>query len=615
MSKVRTLTEDEVRDGYTDGNEFHKGAKQILGFDIPDKDVQQGTGQIMTFKQLGFNCLNNNHKPDGWYLPNDKSKIAIILETKAEKEDLSKQKWVEELLLNVNIARKKYKNVVGILYNGTANTRVFINDNEEINCTKILQPKEFYIDLFNNKPIDTKQIYDITMRINNNLHYKFGVNDYYDRMIFTACALVAKRYNAPLTKGMTYNLFHYTILDTLSKSLDEAIKQNEKLKILIEKYSTIQMNITNNQEAIDSFIEDVEEISDLINSNKWNGEDVMGIFFNEFNRYKGKSENGQVFTPDNVTSLMYRLIDVNQNDRVLDAACGSGAFLTKAMSNMIDESGGIGTIKAKKIMSEQLYGIEIDKRVFSLACANMLIHKDGKTNLEQMDTTSEEACRWIASKNITKVLMNPPYEKKCHPDIIVQNVLNNVSDGTMAAFLLPDKKLEKVSKKRVKDILSRHRLLKIIKLPEKTFDEGVTTSIFIFKTGIPQNDEEIFTCYIKDDGYERVKNQGRQDIRHKWKSIEDNWVNIIKKQTGDDSIKWIKPSEHLSYQVDIPPFEVSEEEFSKTMIDYLMFKEEIDVKELKDTIAQKILYNSEIKQSDIRKEIEIKLKGKDENDA
>lgn len=55
-------------------------------------------------------------------------------------------------------------------------------------------------------------------------------------------------------------------------------------------------------------------------------EDVMGIFFNEFNRYKKKSESGQVFTPDHITSFMYRLIEVNQNDKVLDAACGSGAF-------------------------------------------------------------------------------------------------------------------------------------------------------------------------------------------------------------------------------------------------------------------------------------------------
>lgn len=54
MAFVKILTEDEVRDGYTDGTGFHKGAKQILEFDKAEKNVQQGTGQLKTYKQLGF---------------------------------------------------------------------------------------------------------------------------------------------------------------------------------------------------------------------------------------------------------------------------------------------------------------------------------------------------------------------------------------------------------------------------------------------------------------------------------------------------------------------------------------------------------------------------------
>lgn len=208
----------------------------------------------------------------------------------------------------------------------------------------------------------------------------------------------------------------------------------------------------------------------------------------------------------------------------------------------------------------------------------MLIHKDGKTNLEQLDSTSEAAGEWINSKNITRVLMNPPYERKYHPELIIKNVLDNIKPRSLAAFLLPDKKLEKISKKVLKNLLENHRILKIIKLPEKTFDEGVTTSIFIFESGISQNNEEIFTCYIKDDGLERVKNQGRQDINKKWSVIENKWVEVIKKQSGDDSIKWIKPSEHLSYQKDLKEFEVFEEDFKKSIFDYLMFKEDIDLK-------------------------------------
>lgn len=613
MAKIKTLTEDEVRDGYTDDKGFHNGAKQILGFDIPEHDVQQGTGQTTTFRQLGFTCKKNNHKPDGWYLPNTLYQAAIILETKAEIQDIDEQKWVDELLCNIRIANTKYEKVVGILYNGKKQ-RIFLNEEEYNNAPNDLQHKKFYTDLFLNEEIDTKQIYLTTMKINNLLHYKFGVNDYYDRMIFTACALVAKRYGAPLNKEMDYDMFHFTILNTLSKSLEDAKRQNEKLQILLDMYSRIQMNITNNQKAINDFIENVEIISNLINSKHWNGEDVMGIFFNEFNRYKGKSENGQVFTPDHITSLMYRLLEVNMDDIVLDAACGSGAFLTRAMANMINEAGGITTDKARKIMSNQLYGIESDKRVFSLACANMLIHKDGKTNLEQMDSRSQEACDWIKSKNITKVLMNPPYERKCQPHLIIQNVLNNCTKGTKAAFLLPDKKLEKFSKKWRKDVFAKHRLLKIIKLPEKTFDEGVSVSIFIFECGYEQKDAEIFTCYIEDDGLERVKNQGRQDVKHKWQDIEDMWVEIVRKQSGHKSIKWINPSECLSYQKDEKPFELYEEDFIRNMMDYLMYKENIDKKAFSDKLANEVMYLSDVSTDDETNIISIQVQGGGSNE-
>ena len=294
---------------------------------------------------------------------------------------------------------------------------------------------------------------------------------------------------------------------------------------------------------------------------------------------------------------------------MIDAACGSGAFLTKSMSNMIHEAGGFGTLKAKKIMSEQLYGIEIDKRVYSLACANMLIHKDGKTNLEQLDSTTQEAADWIKSKKITKVLMNPPYERKYHPEIIIKNVLDNCTKGTIATFLLPDKKLEKFSKKWQKSVLSKHRLLKVIKLPEKTFDEGVVVSIFMFECHKPQNNEEVFTCYIQEDGLERVKNQGRQDVNNKWQEIENKWVEIIKKQTGDTTIKWINPNECLSYQKDERPFTVSEEDFIQGMMKYLMYKENIDEKELSETLVNKVMYSSLIKKDEKNNSVTINLQG------
>lgn len=414
-------------------------------------------------------------------------------------------------------------------------------------------------------------------------------------MIFTACALVGCRYGAILVAGMDFSLMKNSILNTLSKSLEDSKKQNIKLEILTEVYSEIKMNNETNQDAINNFISWVQEISDCVNSDYWNGEDVMGIFFNEFNRYKKKSDSGQVFTPDHITSFMYRLIHVNENDYVLDAACGSGAFLVKSMCNMIKEAGGNNTAKAKTIKDTHLYGIEFDREIYALACANMLIHKDGKTNLEQLDTRTAAACTWISTKPITKVLMNPPFERKYGCMQIVDNVLKNVPVHTECAFILPDKKLEKdfTDKKIGNKVLKHSTLKKIIKLPEKIFT-GVTTSVFIFEAGVPHNGKDIFACYIEDDGLETVKNQGRQDIKDKWSEIEDKWVDIIEKQSGDSTIQWIKSDKHLSYQTPQKPFEVYEEDFLKTMMDYKMFKQEINVKELSENILKKTLYSGDV---------------------
>lgn len=583
-------TEDEVRDS----------AKVILGFNDDESNVKQGTGQITTFNQLGFKGIID--KPDGWYLPSDKFDVAIILETKAEKESIQSDKWIAELKKNIEIVSSRYKRVVGILYNGVDNFVLKFKDGvyeAVVDSAPALQPKSYYKSLFKENKIDKQKIYNLTKKINDCLHVKFVMNNLYHRMIFTACALVAKRYGALLIKGMEFSVMTNSILNTLSKSLEEDRKKNLKLDTLIEVYSGIKMNRSDNQEAIDNFIDWISEISDCLDSDYWNGEDVMGIFFNEFNRYKRKSESGQVFTPDHITSFMYRLIDVNFHDRVLDATCGSGAFLVKAMCNMIKEAGGTNTEEAGKIKSCQLFGIELSHDIFALACANMLIHKDGKTNLAPLDTRSSEACEWIRKKNITKVLMNPPYERKYGCMKIVQNVLDSVPTGTLCAFILPDKKLEKdlTDKKYGNKVLKKHTLKNIIKLPENLFfGIGITTSIFVFETGKPQKGRNIIGYYIEDDGLETVKNQGRQDIKNRWQELEDYWIEAI--HDGVDSRfntrQIIKPSEHLSYQLQKKPFEIFEEDFMKTMLDYEMFQRGIDVKEFNDKLLSKILYESNI---------------------
>ena len=574
-------TEDQVRDQ----------AKLLLWLDKEEAWVQQGTWQITTFNQLGFKGVID--KPDGWYLPDNINEVAIILETKSEDKNLDKEDWENELLKNIDIVSEKYKKTIGILYNGKE--VVVFKNKEKIDSPKNLQNKQFYIDLFKEEVIDKNKIYLLTKKINDLLHFKFGIKNLYHRMIFTAAALVVERFggNLKAIKNNGYEPFRNKIYDTLSKSLEEHKQQNLKIELLLQVYSEIRMNTVENQADINEYIDSVIEISNSINSDNWNGEDVMGIFFNEFNRYKKKSESGQIFTPEHITSFMYKLIGVTAKDRVLDATCGSGGFLVKAMSNMIKEVWGINTKEAEEIKAKSLYGIEFDREIFALACANMLIHKDGKTNLAHLDARGQEACNWIKDKNITKVLMNPPYERKYGCKQIVENVLNNVPHGVKCAFILPDKKLEKDN---MYGLLKEHTLEMIIKLPENLFDAGVTTSIFVFETWKPQNWKEIFACYIEDDGLERVKNQGRQDTKNRWEEIEKYWLEVVNRRYDEkyNTHQFVNPEEALSYQKPQKEFEIFEEDFKKTIMEYIMFEEGIDVKEFNEKLLKKVLYSSEM---------------------
>lgn len=585
----KSITEDAVRDM----------ARDILGF-VDNDLARSGVGQLTTFNQLGF--LGVSDKPDGWYLPVNRAEVAVILETKASKVLLGASQ-VDELLKNVRIAQTQYDKVIGILFNGEE-VRVF-KGCEEIKAPSSLQKVSYYTSLFTIESIDKERIYELTAKINNCLHFEFGIKNLYHRMIFTACALVAKRYDALMVSGMDYPTFTNAIQSSLSKALIRDKKQNQKLELLLDVFSEIRMNLNVNSEdekeqqhvkdLIGEFIGWVVEISECVNSSEWRGEDVMGIFFNEFNRYKKKSEAGQIFTPEHITDFIYQILEVSKDDRVLDATAGSGGFLIKCMANMIREAGGPGTKEAKRVKQHQLFGIEFDREIYALACANMLIHKDGKTNLEQMDARREIAGQWIAKHSITKVMMNPPYENKYGCMTIVENVLDHVPVHCICAFILPDKKLEKASKKQMTRILKHHRLRKVIKLPEDLFfNVGVTTSIFVFEAGIPQDGKEFFACYMDSDGLATVKNKGRHDVYGKWAAIEAYWVNVVTKQSGDSSCQWVNPNEHLSYQMPQKPFEIFEEDFRKTAMDYLMFQRGIDVKTFSEQLLSKALYGSRI---------------------
>ncbi|TAK28178.1 MAG: hypothetical protein EPO21_23085 [Chloroflexota bacterium] len=69
---------------------------------------------------------------------------------------------------------------------------------------------------------------------------------------------------------------------------------------------------------------------DLLNSK----EDAKGAAYEELIDRKSKGERGQFFTPRNVIRLVVEMLDPEEDDYILDPACGTGGFLVMAFRHV-----------------------------------------------------------------------------------------------------------------------------------------------------------------------------------------------------------------------------------------------------------------------------------------
>lgn len=122
-----------------------------------------------------------------------------------------------------------------------------------------------------------------------------------------------------------------------------------------------------------------DNVVPYINDKNTAGQDLLNLFFTTFNKYVGKSDKNQAFTPDHICDFMSKAVGVNRNSRVLDPCCGSGAFLVRAMTDAMDDCDT--EQDRENVKKNQIYGIEYEEGAYGLSSTNMLIHGDGNSNV------------------------------------------------------------------------------------------------------------------------------------------------------------------------------------------------------------------------------------------
>ena len=487
-----------------------------------------------------------------------KGHVSVLIETKADfTKDL--RGATEQLSAYVEYEKQLTGNkVVAILANTTNNDirvwRAVVSDSDFMPKETALRTMDEYVDFYTSKINDKEKVMANTYKLNELLHMH-GISEKLRSQFVGTCLLALKNGLDYKTVSITTGQIRTRFKEVLESLLNDDIKKAEKLALLnknvLESQDIRSLSISHFREIL-AFIED--NILPFINDKITSGQDLLNLFFVTFNKYVGKSDKNQAFTPDHITDFMAKITGVNKRSVILDPCCGSASFLVRAMTQALDDCATAAD--QDKVRRFQIYGIEYDENVYGLATTNMLIHSDGNSNIRQGSCFDFEETIKETKPNI--ILMNPPYnaqrkhvpnsysktwakDKKEDPSKglyfvkYVADTLNSVNTQATLAVLLPVAcaiGTTGVIANLKKKILEENTLDAVFTLPNEVFYPGASASAccMVFKIGKKHNDvsnPDTFFGYCKDDGFRKKKNLGRVEQldnitgKSRWIDIEE----------------------------------------------------------------------------------------------
>ena len=285
-------------------------------------------------------------------------------------------------------------------------------------------------------------------------------------------------------------------------------------------------NHTKHRDALAKTILGLRDIN--IASAVGSGMDVLGSFYEQFLKYANDAkELGIVFTPRHITVFAAAVLDISEQDKVFDPACGTGGFLVSALDKVSANNGG-----AEKFKKGNLFGIEQDPLIAALAIVNMIFRGDGSSNIREADSL-----KFDDKKRFTKVLMNPPFALKREQEWKFVDVgLHHLNKGGLLFAVVPTTLMNSADDSRGelswrKQMLNKHTLIAVIKLPEDLFMPQVNKGTYgiIIKAHQPHEHSRDVIWAVLYDGQRRTKTKpvptAKNNIDEIIKAIKNYYVS------------------------------------------------------------------------------------------
>lgn len=323
-------------------------------------------------------------------------------------------------------------------------------------------------------------------------------------------------------------------------------------------------------------------------------------------RFAGDSgkKGGEFYTPAEVSTLLAKLVEPKEDDRIYDPACGSGSLLLKASKE----------VKDKKV---SVYGQESNSSTYNLCRMNMFLHGVNDAHIEWGDTLANPL--HLEHDDLMKfdvIVSNPPFSldkwakgfESANSTIIddgkkkntfkmeasmdpynrfeygvppksigdyafIQHMLKSLAeDGRMAVVLPHGALFRGASEGLIRQRIIEDNLIDaVIGLPENLFyGVNIPATIVIFKKN-RNNDKILFIEASRE--YEKGKNQNRL--------TDENIAKILKTYL---EYKEIEKYSHIARLN-----EIKENEYNlniKRYVDTFEEEEEINIEKTKKNIEE-----------------------------
>lgn len=361
--------------------------------------------------------------------------------------------------------------------------------------------------------------------------------------------LITKIYDerfTPTDKEYKFQIFEGDTKSTLASRIKEVYEEVKKRNSEIFK---VDIKLSDN--IIYDIVKTIQDIS-LRNTDL----DIKGRAFEKFLGKIFRDEYGQYFTPRNVVKFMVDFLNPDENDIIIDPACGSGGFLLYSLLNVTnniskrykEDKDSLSRI-TWEFAHKQIFGIEINDRIARIAMMDMIIHEDGHSNIECNNALHEynlfDKKRDIRPNKYSLVFTNPPFgaiikdkdmlenfelyrgkDSQKTEILFIERCLDLLKENGKLAIVLPDSILTNSSLQYVRDyIFNNTKVLGVVSIPQHAFvpsGAGVKSSLLFLEKNVTEEDYDVFMATTDHIGFDSL---GKEDV-NELPNILNEWESF-----------------------------------------------------------------------------------------